>query len=76
METTQKTVLRVDGMTCRSCIRHVESALREVDGVCSVDVRLSEGEAIVEHEGREPPVAAMVEALREAGYEASPAAAA
>jgi copper chaperone len=72
METTQKTVLRVDGMSCGSCISHVESALRDIEGVCHVDVRLKEGKAVVAHDGREPTVAAMVEALREAGYEASP----
>ncbi|MEO5727298.1 MAG: heavy metal-associated domain-containing protein [Byssovorax sp.] len=66
------TVLSVDGMTCHSCIRHVESALRDLEGVRGVEVRLREGKAIVEHEGAEPSVAAMVEALREAGYAAAP----
>jgi copper chaperone CopZ len=73
METTKNTMLRVDGMSCGSCVAHVESALRDVEGVCHVEVRLSEGEAIVQHDGRQPSVAALVEALREAGYEASPA---
>lgn len=62
------TVLSVEGMTCRSCIRHVESALRDLEGVRGVEVRLGEGKAIVDHEETEPSAAAMVEALREAGY--------
>jgi len=70
------TVLSVEGMTCHSCIRHVESALRDLEGVHGVEVHLREGKAIVEHEGEEPSAAAMVEALRAAGYAAAPNAAA
>lgn len=71
METTRKTVLHVDGMTCGSCVHHVRSALGDLEGVIRVDVRLREGKAIVEHGTQAPTVAAMVEALREAGYESS-----
>lgn len=72
MSTLQKTVLNVQGMTCHSCVRHVESALRDLDGVRGVEVRLQEGKAIVEREGQEPSAAAMVEALLGAGYAAAP----
>ncbi len=72
METTTKTVLRVEGMTCHSCVRHVTSALCDLDGVRGADVRLREGKVVVEHEGQAPSVTAMIEALREAGYESSP----
>ena len=73
MSTQQQTVLNVEGMTCHSCIRHVESALRDLEGVRGVEVRLQENKAIVDHDGQEPSTAAMVEALREAGYGAAPA---
>ena len=72
METTNKTVLSVQGMTCPSCLHHVQSALRDLEGVRKVDVRLREGKVTVETQGQEPTVAAMIEALREAGYESSP----
>lgn len=71
MEITQKTVLRVEGMSCSSCVNHVQSALREVDGVRAVDVRLREGKVTVEHRWPEISVASMIEALRQAGYESS-----
>ena len=74
MSTLQQTVLNVEGMTYHSCIRHVESALRDLEGVRGVEVRLQEGKAIVDHDGQEPSTAAMVEALREAGYASAPAA--
>lgn len=72
METTQKTVLRVEGMTCGSCVHHVQSALRDLEGVRAVDVQLREGKVTVEHQGDEPSVTAMLDALRQAGYESSP----
>jgi len=67
--TQQETVLSVEGMSCPSCIRHVEGALRELDGVRKVQVRLREGKVAVEHEAGQPSAAAMIEALRDAGYE-------
>lgn len=67
MATTQKTTLDVEGMTCHSCVRHVQGALRELDGVRSVEVQLREGKVLVEHEGAE--TVALIEALRDAGYE-------
>lgn len=67
-------VLAVAGLSCHSCVRHIEQALRGVSGVTSVEVRLRDGEVLVNH----APAAsldAMVEALRDAGYESAPAAA-
>lgn len=71
METTRTTLLDVQGMSCGSCAHHVQSALRDLDGVRRVDVRLREGKASVEHDAEGPTVAAMIEAIREAGYDAS-----
>jgi copper chaperone CopZ len=62
-------VLNVEGMTCRSCVAHVNRALRDVAGVGAVDVRLREGTVTVNHDAA---VETLVEALREAGYESSP----
>ena len=33
--------LAIDGMTCASCVRRVERALRKVPGVLSADVNLA-----------------------------------
>ncbi len=68
---TKTTTLAVEGMTCPSCAAHVNRALRDLDGIASVDVRLREGTVIVRHE-TSAPVDALVDALREAGYESSP----
>ncbi|MGK3988219.1 heavy-metal-associated domain-containing protein [Sorangium sp. So ce136] len=65
----KETILRVDGMSCPSCIRHIDSALRELDGVGKVDVRLREGTVAVQHDPASAPVDALVEAVRGAGYD-------
>lgn len=67
--TTSDTTLDVEGMTCMSCIRHVNDALRDLDGVDKVEVKLREGTVIVRHDAAQAPITTLIEALRDAGYE-------
>lgn len=66
---SKTSTLTVEGMTCPSCVAHVNRALRDLDGVEAVDVRLREGTVVVRHEAE---VELLIEALREAGYPSSP----
>ncbi|MCA9590926.1 MAG: heavy-metal-associated domain-containing protein [Myxococcales bacterium] len=68
MSNKNEVVLSVEGMTCSSCVRHVESALRELDGIEAVEVTLKDGRVRVEHDPTRSTLAQMVEALGEAGY--------
>ena len=68
MSTERATILEVQGMTCPSCIRHVTSALSEIDGVDTVDVKLRDGLVFVKHDDAQAPIAQLVDALNEAGY--------
>ena len=72
MTTRRDTTLNVQGMTCRSCIRHVTDALCELDGVDKVDVQLREGTVMVQHDLVEAPVDSLIAKLREAGFESQP----
>lgn len=65
-----KTTLNVEGMSCTSCIEHVETALRDA-GAAEVHVDLDHGRVTVEHE---PTISAgrLVAALEQAGYGAAP----
>ena len=63
--------LNVTGMTCGSCRRHVHNALAAIPQVDSVKVDLASGTADVSS-STAVGVAALVEAVREAGYNASP----
>lgn len=68
MSNEQDTILEVQGMSCPSCIRHVTSALTELEGVGKVDVKLREGLVIVKHDTEQAPIADLIETLGEAGY--------
>lgn len=70
METTE---LKVDGMTCGSCVASVTKALKRVAGVQDVEVDLRSGIARVTGEHAALQVPALVAALGEAGYEAGAA---
>ena len=56
----------VEGMTCASCVRRVERALKQVPGVSEAAVNLALNEATVTFEGATP--AKMAEALKAQGY--------
>lgn len=75
MNSHHDTILDVFGMSCPSCVRHISAALHEVDGVREVEVRVTDGKVRVRHEPH-AALADMLAALREAGYESSPAQAA
>lgn len=68
MNSTIETTLDVTGMSCGSCIRHVSTALRSLDGVTNVDVRLNEGKVIVSHDPTKTSAVALIAALDKAGY--------
>lgn len=70
MTTLQETTLAVDGMSCGSCVRHIDHALRAITGVKGIDVKLREGRVVVRHDTAAAPIAALIETLADAGYEA------
>ena len=65
--------LEIDGMHCSSCVSHVEQALASVDGVNNALVSLADSSAEVT--GSALAEASLVDAVRKAGYSASPIAA-
>jgi Cu+-exporting ATPase len=68
------TELKVMGMTCNNCARHVGDALRGVAGVQSAAVDLDANRASVRWDkGADANVPALVAAVKEAGFEAQPA---
>jgi copper chaperone CopZ len=69
------TTLRITGMTCNGCVKHVGQALRAVPGVSAVEVSLPNATAKVVHE-ESASLNAMVAAVESAGYEAIAATAA
>jgi copper chaperone len=68
---TQETILNVDGMTCMSCVRHIEGVVGELEGIRAIDVKLREGTVRVQHDEATASLTRMIEVLDEAGYESS-----
>jgi len=61
--------LPVAGMTCASCVAHVEEALRNVPGVISASVNLATERATVNYNPDGTGLAELVKAVRDAGYD-------
>ncbi len=64
-------LLRVTGMTCNGCVRHVGDALRAVPGVAAVEVHLIEQQAKVVHDPERSPLPILIAAVEGAGYGAA-----
>ncbi len=67
---SESLTLPVIGMTCAACQRHIENALNETDGVKSAHVDLMSNRANVVFDPEEASAARLVEAIRNAGYDA------
>ena len=61
--------LTVSGMTCGSCVKHVEKAVSSIAGVEKVEVDLASGAVKVEGDVSQK-VAQIIAALEEDGYPA------
>lgn len=66
MEYNMTTQLKISGMTCDMCVRHVRMALQDLPGVTHVSVDLDKETATVEHDGAS--TADMLESVHDAGY--------
>jgi Cu+-exporting ATPase len=62
--------LRIEGMTCASCVSRVERALTRVPGVLSAQVNLATEQATVTRSRGAAPLAVLLRALQDAGYAA------
>ncbi|BAI60456.1 copper-transporting P-type ATPase [Methanocella paludicola SANAE] len=64
----KKTLLKITGMTCASCVKRVEDALREQKGVTEANVNLANEKATVTYDPSQVSVENMVSAVKDAGY--------
>ncbi|HXF51149.1 MAG TPA: heavy metal translocating P-type ATPase [Dehalococcoidia bacterium] len=67
---TAELVLDIEGMTCASCVRRVETALRSVPGVVDAAVNLATERATVRYTPGAVTFEALRDAVRGAGYDA------
>jgi len=67
-EKDNRITLPIEGMTCASCVSHVEKALQGVPGVSGVSVNLGTEKASLEYSSGEAPVDQLRQAVADAGY--------
>src|SRR5580692_5164489 len=68
---TESVTIKVDGMVCAACQAHVQRALDGTPGVAKAAVNLMTGQAEVAFDPRAVAPQALLEAIRETGYEAA-----
>src|SRR5688572_19642652 len=71
-ESENEADIAVSGMTCASCVAHVEKAARKVAGVSRADVNLARGRAVVHFDGHRTTPEQIAGAITDAGYPAAP----
>jgi copper ion binding protein len=64
---SEKTVLKVEGMSCQHCVSAVTEALDSLPGVEKVKVDLKKGEAKVKH-AADVTLQTLKDAVTEAGF--------
>ena len=67
--TTQSITLPISGMTCASCVSHVETALKEVPGVAKTTINLATEKATVQLTDGQVSIGQLVTAVQDVGYD-------
>ncbi|HEY5522708.1 MAG TPA: copper chaperone CopZ [Desulfuromonadaceae bacterium] len=65
----EKTVLRVDGMSCEHCVKSIKNAVGTLSGVASVSVDLNAKTVTVEHDPAQSPLDKIKFEIEDQGYE-------
>jgi Cu+-exporting ATPase len=70
--TAAEAALAIEGMSCASCVSHVERAAAKVPGVQACNVNLARGRAVVRYDPARTTPQQIADAVRSAGYPATP----
>ncbi len=65
--------LDIEGMTCASCVAHVEKAIKTLPGISSATVNLASEKATVSYDTQSADIQAIIKSISDSGYKASPA---
>jgi copper chaperone len=65
---SEKTVLKVGGMSCEHCVKTVTNTVKAFPGVSRVKVDLKNGTAEFKHNEQETPLSTIKAGITEAGY--------
>lgn len=59
-------IIKINGMSCMNCVRHVKEALEELSGITNIEVDLENKQAVVQGTASEEAIRAVID---EAGYD-------
>ncbi len=65
----KKRKLKIEGMSCQMCVKHVTEALEGIAGVENVQVQLKKGQAKLRYDPDKAGMSEFKSAVAEAGYE-------
>lgn len=63
--------LNIGGMTCGGCVSSVTKVLENLNGVEKADVSLENAHAVITYDADKIQTAALIEAVEDAGFDAS-----
>lgn len=66
-ENSEKTILKINDMSCGHCKMKIEEKIKKIEAVDSVIVNLRKGTVIIKH-GKEVTLSQLKNAIAEAGY--------
>lgn len=65
----QQVTLKVQGMSCRSCVNKIEGNIEKINGVESVKVKFSEGSVDIRFNEDTVDLGVIKGAIKDSGYE-------
>ncbi|GAH16697.1 unnamed protein product, partial [marine sediment metagenome] len=65
----EKATIKIGGMTCATCVKIIEKALKNLDGIISVNVNLGVEKAYITYNPRIISVTDIKKTIEEAGYQ-------
>lgn len=64
----KKEKLKIDGMTCASCVRTIENSVKRLEGIKSVYVNLATETASIEYEPEKIDIKRIIKTIEDTGY--------
>jgi len=65
----EKTIIRVNGMSCEHCVKAVTKAVNALSGTGELSIDLKAGTVTVEHDPALAPLGRIRSAIEELGYD-------
>ena len=69
MKNMKKQTFRIEGLKCPNCKARVESGLKKMDGIGTVEANVEKKEITIEYDPATVTLAQMQEAVDDMGYE-------